>query len=484
MKKSLWLLLFIIPYALRAQVKLKPISLHAAETLSKIGHQNIKTAWIVSGADTMYTFHFAADALVAQKSLFEADSIWLANDSVYYQNQLFHGGFFRLAVYYQNKLKRQSFSTNGKLNSANLWEHDSLGRVVYHRQWHPSQVQTTIKHPNGMQEWWFEDVYTDSKTVRKQHADTNRVWSLLGKDTSSHRFTWTNYSEEMRSKPYYVSKEWWDGERRTHLVLADGFADSTIVYEHDNERETWQYQPVDNDSAYALVAYNRVYGLKQPMATYRFLPANDTARYTFITFAVVTGGHYKKTQELRLKKDSARYRQIDYFWKPNGEIDHLEITNRWGWKRKVKPNWEDYKSLDSYGTHTMHPHLNEPEPIRYRIEIINPDIHTITVGNAHLDQLFYQKITVQVLDPEQLAEKHWIEKVLFELDENGVLVNIQTTRNTVLGVAELKRAISNSPWKLPGNTNTNLIYLDNQGKKHVIPKKITLLPVTVLVQER
>jgi hypothetical protein len=72
MKKSLWLLLFIIPYALRAQVKLKPISLHAAETLSKIGYQNIKTAWIVSGADTMYTFHFAADAIVAQKSLFEA----------------------------------------------------------------------------------------------------------------------------------------------------------------------------------------------------------------------------------------------------------------------------------------------------------------------------------------------------------------------------------------------------------------------------
>jgi hypothetical protein len=54
----------------------------------------------------------------------------------------------------------------------------------------------------------------------------------------------------------------------------------------------------------------------------------------------------------------------------------------------------------------------------------------------------------------------------------------------VLDVAELKRAIGNSPWKLPGNTNTTLIYLDNQGKKHVIPKKITLLPVTVLVQER
>ena len=261
----------------------------------------------------------------------------------------------------------------------------------------------------------------------------------------------------MRSKPYYVSKEWWDGVRRTRLVLADDFADSTILYEHDDEREMWQYQPDEDDSAFTLIAYNKVIGLKQSISTYRFLPANDTARHTFETFAIVEGGHYRKTQEIRLKKDSARYRLIDYFWKPTGEIDHLEITNRWGLKHKVKPNWEAYQLPVGCGTGVTHAHVEELKPIDYRTEILNPDIRFIRVGDMRLDQLFYQKIEVEVLAPEQIAGRKWIEPVLFEIDEKGVLVNIYTSRNSVLDVAELKRAIGDSTLQMPGNTNATLV---------------------------
>ena len=89
MKKSLLLLFVFIQFSLAAQVKLRPVSLHAAETLDQIGYQNMQSAWFISGADTIYTFHFSGDTIIAQRSLFEADSLWLANDSVYYQNQLF-----------------------------------------------------------------------------------------------------------------------------------------------------------------------------------------------------------------------------------------------------------------------------------------------------------------------------------------------------------------------------------------------------------
>ena len=105
MKNLLWFILFLVQSALSAQVKLKPASINAENTLIQIGYQNMQSAWIVAGTDTVYRFHFSGDTLVSCKSPFEEDSVWYANDSCFHQNLLYQEKIYRLTVYYQGKIK-------------------------------------------------------------------------------------------------------------------------------------------------------------------------------------------------------------------------------------------------------------------------------------------------------------------------------------------------------------------------------------------
>jgi hypothetical protein len=486
MNLSLRILLVVsnLHVGLFAQVNFWHVSASAEKTMSDVGYQNMTAAWFVTGQDTVYSYRFQDGKNIARKTPFDADTLWAADDSLYHKYTSGQQEHNTLSVYFGNRLKRQTRFKNGKLESNQHWQHDSLGREIYHRQWSPNQVQTTIKHPNGKQEWFIESAYSDSKTIRKQHGDTNQVWVVYGRDTSNHRFNWEGYAEEKRYKQNYISREWRDGSIRTKVVRTPDFADSTLTKEYENTREMWTYRPLEIGEPYTLFQYFKVQGLKQLKSIYRLLPNSDTAHYTFETYADLGNGLHRKTQELRLRKDSNRYKQIDYFWRPNGEIEHLEITNRWGFKRKVTPQWQVYELPVGCSTGTMHGHIKDPPPIEYRFEIVSEFVKTIAVDGKSLERIIYNNLDVSTGGNDHLFEHRWQESIIFELDEHDIVKGVRRGPHSGLHTDGLQRALAGQEMQLPKGLKTTLFYTDIKGKQHVKQMPYILLPVEVLIRRR
>ncbi len=474
-KNCLFSFLLVAQTIAFAQVNFWHVSASAEKTIGDVGYPNMQTAWFVTGADTIYTYRFLKGKIIARKTPFDSDTTWIANDSIYHQLVSFPDKSTRLTVYYNGRAKRQRYVVANKLKEADHWQHDSLGREIYHRKWYPSQTQTTTLYANGARELVISDAHSDVKTIRKQYADTNRVWSVLGKDTTSHRFFWEGFSEEFRSSPYYVAREWWDGSMRTRLVLADNFADSTRTQEQNDIRQMWTYRLEDNSKKYVLYQYAKLVGLKQIQSSYRYVASSDTARYILETYQVLPNNVHRKSQELCLNKDSARYKQIDYFWKENGEIDHLEITNRWGIKRKRTPDWHRQDEPLDCGTGRIDQNIVDIEMPNYYFSVLHKNLSKVKWNNKPIEQLIIQKIDIH--GDREL--RTWTETILFELDEKALLTTIRRGPNSRLFTDNLQHAMEKTSLQLPPDVKTNFYFIDSTGKKHEKRMNYILLPATI-----
>ena len=464
-------------FQLEAQVNFWHVSSSAEKTINDVGPEKMQAAWFVTGHDTVYSYRFQAGKNIARKTPFDSDTTWTANDSLYHQQESFPDRSIRLSVYFNGRAKRQQYVKAGEWQTIDHWQHDSLGKEIYHRIWNPRQMQTTINHPNGMEEWVIEHFDNDSKTIRKQHGDTNRVWSFIENDTTSHRMHWKGYMEVKNYSPLYFTRNWGDGVTQIQVVRTADFADSAISVEAVDEREIWIYRGEGSPKKYVLYDYQKVVGLKQLKSTYHFSADSDTARYRIETYAVLPNGLHRKTQELRLKKDSVRYKKIDYFWKENGTLDYLKITNRWGITRKQKPK-EHIREQPADYHHPMHQHIHEEDPPRYYFQVLSENLAEIKMGTKSLDQVVVQKLAIS----DEREEWRWIETILFEIDENAVLTTIRRGPNSRLFTDNLKREIGKTPLQIPADLKTTFYYTDTKGKKHTKRMTYILLPATILVQ--
>jgi len=472
---------FFIPFGLSAQVNFWHVSASAEKTLNDVDPEKMQAAWFVTGQDTVYQYRFQDGKNIARKTPFDADTMWRANDSLYHE---YRGGPQNnavISVYSGNRLKRQTRFKNDKLASEEHWQHDSLGREIYHREWSPYQTKTTIKHSQIYTEYIFDNAHSASKTYRKQHGDTNRVWSLQGQDTTTHRFHWGNYMEEKRYNPFYINRQWHDEGRQTQVVRTIDFADSSVIVTREDEREMWSYNIPENEGAYQLYQYTKVIGLKTLQSTYVLKPQSDTARHTWETYGKLAYGN-RKLQELRLDKDSSRYRQMDYYWKVNGEIDYLKITNRWGIKRKKKVEWShQYREPIGCGMNVPYVH-QEIHQGDYRVYVNDENLKGIQWNGRPLANIIRQKLAVNEERIYQLETSHWNETLVFELDETGKVGMIRTGPNSEVQPSLLKIALGEIPIELPPETKTVFYYTDAKGKKHQKQMSYMLLPVEVIVK--
>lgn len=478
-KIYLFFLFVFVQNEVFSQVNFWHVSAEAEKTISDVGYQNMQAAWFVTGADTIYTYRFLYQKNVSRKTLWDSDSTWKNSDSLYHKYLSLEDKSARLTVYYKGRAKRQFVYELNKLQSSDHWQRDSLGKEIYHRQWSPRKVHTTIKHVNGMVEWLIEDLDNDSKTLRKQHADTNRVWVFLGKDTVTHSVYWKNYSEKKRYQPLYLTREWWDGVKRTSTVSTAEYANSVITNEQNDMREIWEYHSKALSQKDSFFVYTKEVGLKRLKSKFEVRPQSDTARYTIEKHVVLKNGLHRKAQVLRLKKDSTRYRQIDFYWKANGELDYLKTTNRWEIKRKRSParNYEMDEPIQYHHT-TRNSHFLEQDPIGFRFEVLSKGLSEIKIDNKSLDYLIYQKLVVRTEKFEDVR----VESILFEIDAIGKLGSIRRSPNAMLYVSDLKREIGVKSMQLPRDLKTTFYYTDTNGKKHTRQMKYTLLPVTVLIR--
>jgi hypothetical protein len=476
-----FILLFLHGRATFAQVNFWHVSASAEKTINDVGIEKMQAAWFVTGHDTVYSYRFIGGKNIARKTPFDADTMWRANDSLYHEYKGGPQNVIHISVYFGNRLKRQTRSKNGKLSSEEHWQHDSLGREIYHREWSPYQTKTTIKHSQIYTEYIFDNAQNASITYRKQHGDTNRVWSLQGLDTTSHRFHWGNYMEEKRYKPFFINRQWHDGGSQIQVVRTIDFADSSIIVTREDEREMWSYNIPENQDRYGLYQYTKVIGLKTLRSTYVLKPQSDTARHTWETYGKLAYGN-RKLQELRLDKDSSRYRQIDYYWKENGEIDYLKITNRWGVKRKKSVDWNrQFQEPIGCGMNVpyVHPEIRQ---VDYRVYVNDENLKGIRWNGKPLENIIRQKLAVneEHLDWQDLAR--WNETLVFELDETGKVGMIRRGPNSEVEPSVLKKALGEIPIELPPETKTVFFYTDAKGKKHQKQMSYILLPVEVIIE--
>jgi hypothetical protein len=340
-------------------------------------------------------------------------------------------------------------------------------------------MKTTTIYPNGKEEWVIEHFDNDSKTIRKQHGDTNRVWTFIKNDTTNHRFYWHGYMEVKQYHPLYLTRDWSDGVARIQVFRGEDFADSAKIIEADDELEVWNYRPEAASKKYMLFQYSKDVGLTQLKSRYRFLPDSDTARYTVETYQLLPFGMHRKTQELRLNKDSVRYKQIDYFWKENGHLDYVLTTNRWGIKRKRKAAVQENEQPSEYLHSPMHPHIKEEDPPRYFFRVLSENLSEIKMGTKSLNQIVVQKLAIH----SEREEWRWQEIILFEIDENRVLTTIRKAPASALAVDDLKREIGQTALQIPDDLKTTFYYTDANGKKHTKQLNYILLPVTISVQK-
>ncbi len=481
MKNLLWLIFFLSRQLLFAQVELKQISPEIEKTLLEAGYDKMREAWLVTGNDTVYRFRFQKGQQIARKTPFDADTVWQANDSSYHFNTEIYGERSFTVVYYGGHVKRKTRFEKGKVASADHWQHDSLGREIYHREWYPDQTKTTIKHSSISTEYIFESAYNDGKTIRKQHGDTNRVWLLQGQDTSSHRFSWENYAEEKRYKPIYLNRQWHTENGQIQTVRTEEIADSSVIITYEDEREMWQYHFPVHERMYQLYQYTKVTGLVEPKRIFTFYPQSDTTRYKWETYALMPNGLYRKQRELRLNKDSARYRKIDYFWKENGEIDHLEITNRWGIKRTKSVVWNT--QILGCGTGiAMARNQNQNSQVEYRIDVKDEGLTGIFWGNEPLEQIIAGNLEVSEMSKQMRIQGMRSEILLFVIDETSKVIAIQKASVSELDTRKLKFALGESSIGIPPEKKTIFYFSDDRGVTHQKQMSYTLLPIAVVIK--
>lgn len=477
------ILFFLFVLGASAQPVLQNLTPTISAVLADFESNNMSQAWLITGEDTVYAIHFQQGEIKWLKSSFGEDSIYEKGDSTIHTNRSLAIKYRTKSAFVNNKLCFFETIENGKRTYA-MWQNFNVnGKLIYQRIWQNEHDQTIRWFENGKKQTHIKSGYNDGQTYRTEFGDTNSVYSVLGKDTTNHSFSWPGYSETKRYNNLYINRNWGVRDSSIRAVKTAELADSTLRIEKPGVRYYWHYTAKLPNKAYELELYAESYRQTQQLdSLFQMRPQSDTAYYEIEKYGVTSGGVYRKLKVWRFRPDSSRYKQIAFFWHADGTPDHVEITNRWGITRKKPLNVSTYKPMAVCGTGANYQprSLRKLNDLRFRVLNAGADIR---IGEKRLDQLILANAKPTYAANFSSFGDRWQENMILEFDAQGKLLAIHQHAHSVLDVSKLKKALSNQLIYSKKDMNTTLVYINEKGEKQTQNVSFLLLPILLLVSQ-